>query len=228
MSQSMLDDNAQDAHVVKYVGVAKVDDGARITLRLLESIEHGGAQSQRRLATELGIALGLVNAYIKRCVKKGLLKVQEAPAGRYAYYLTPRGFSEKSRLTIEFLSSSFSFFRAAREDCGQVFEAVRGRGFSRIVLSGCSNLTEIATICAMESKIVLVAVVDANATSQQFLNIPLVTSFGACTEPFDAVVLTDLVDTRSAAEVATAVVGADRVFVPQLLKRQVGRVGDAV
>src|SRR5215468_12238177 len=92
-------------------------DNARVMLSLLESVERDGGQTQRRLASELGVALGLVNAYLKRCVKKGLLKVGEAPARRYAYYLTPHGFAEKSRLTVEYLSSSFSFFRQAREDC---------------------------------------------------------------------------------------------------------------
>ena len=94
-------------------------DNARIVLGLLESVERDGAQSQRKLASDLGIALGLVNAYLKRCVKKGLLKIGQAPARRYAYYLTPHGFAEKSRLTVEYLSSSFSFFRHAREDCAE-------------------------------------------------------------------------------------------------------------
>src|SRR5215510_6964022 len=91
----------------------------KILLGLLESVERDGGQSQRRLASELGIALGLVNAYLKRCVKKGLVKVAHAPARRYAYYLTPQGFAEKSRLTIEYLTSSFSFFRQARGDCAK-------------------------------------------------------------------------------------------------------------
>ena len=79
-------------------------DNARIVLGLLQSVERDGAQSQRKLASDLGIALGLVNAYLKRCVKKGLLKIGQAPARRYAYYLTPHGFAEKSRLTVEYLS----------------------------------------------------------------------------------------------------------------------------
>src|SRR5882757_3874493 len=91
-------------------------DENRIILSLLSSVEEG-ASSQRRIAAELGIALGLVNAYLKRCVKKGLVKVSEAPARRYAYYLTPSGFNEKSRLTVEYLSSSFLFFRQAKADC---------------------------------------------------------------------------------------------------------------
>src|SRR5579872_4632175 len=103
----------------------------QILLGLLESVERDGAQSQRRLAGELGIALGLVNAYIKRCINKGLLKVNQVPAGRYAYYLTPHGFAEKSRLTVEYLSYSFSFFRHAREDCAAVLRAAHARGFNR-------------------------------------------------------------------------------------------------
>src|SRR5712692_3825163 len=95
----------------------------RIILGLLDSVERGGAQSQRRLASELGIALGLVNAYLKRCVRKGLVKVSQAPARRYAYYLTPQGFAEKSRLTVEYLSYSFGFFRQAKADCAALLQA---------------------------------------------------------------------------------------------------------
>src|SRR5438445_12821261 len=92
-------------------------ENERIVLGLLESVERDGAQSQRRLATELGIALGLVNAYLKRCVKKGYVKVSNVPSHRYAYYLTPQGFAEKSRLTVEYISYSFSFFRQSKSDC---------------------------------------------------------------------------------------------------------------
>src|ERR1700741_1662278 len=110
-------------------------DHARIMLGLLDSVERDGGQSQRRLSSELGIAPGLVNAYLKRCVKKGLLKVNQAPARRYVYYLTPQGFAEKSRLTVEYLSYSLSFFRHARSDCTAVFEQAKHRGWSRMVLA---------------------------------------------------------------------------------------------
>src|SRR5580765_7065233 len=92
-------------------------ENSRIMLRLLDAVEQDRAKAQRLLASELGIALGLVNAYLKRWVKKGLVKVRSAPARRYAYYLTPEGFSEKARLTVEYLSYSFSFFRQAKSDC---------------------------------------------------------------------------------------------------------------
>src|SRR6202158_4563499 len=111
-------------------------ENERIVLGLLNSVEHDGDRSQRHIAAELGIALGLVNAYLKRCTKKGLVKISQAPARRYAYYLTPQGFAEKSRLTVAYLSSSFSFFRRARADCSQLLAQVVASGSSNVVLAG--------------------------------------------------------------------------------------------
>jgi DNA-binding MarR family transcriptional regulator len=192
-------------------------ENARIVLGLLESVERDGAQSQRKLASDLGIALGLVNAYLKRCVKKGLLKIGQAPARRYAYYLTPHGFAEKSRLTVEYLSSSFSFFRRAREDCSSVLKAAHARGWNRIALIGVSDLAEIATICALEQGITIVAVIDPKAKQDRFVGMPVVTSLDAVPGGFDALVVTDLASTRDAVEAALTALEAERVFVPPLL-----------
>src|SRR6185437_6772900 len=112
---------------------------SRIMLGLLDAVEQDRAHSQRHLASELGIALGLVNAYLKRCVKKGLVKVRQAPARRYVYYLTAQGFAEKSRLTFEYLSHSFGFFREAKTDCSEVFSGAATRGIDRVLLVGISE-----------------------------------------------------------------------------------------
>src|SRR5271155_136232 len=157
---------------------------ARIVLGLLESVERDGAQSQRKLASELGIALGLVNAYLKRCVKKGLVKVQDAPARRYAYYLTPQGFAEKSRLTVQYLSDSFSFFRKAKSDCTQVFEEAAARGLNRLVLAGKSDLTEIAILCAVEAGATVVAIVDARAEGSRFVGVEVFGSYSDVKDGF--------------------------------------------
>src|SRR5512139_364797 len=127
------------------------DQNRRIVLGLLESVDRNGEQSQRKLAAELGIALGLVNVYLKRCMKKGLLKMRAVPTRRYAYYLTPKGFAEKSRLTVDYLGSSFSFFRQARADCSATIKIATGRGCRAVALLGISDLAEIAIICAMET-----------------------------------------------------------------------------
>lgn len=192
-------------------------DNEQIVLGLLNSVEADGARSQRHIAAELGIALGLVNAYLKRCVKKGWVKVSQAPARRYAYYLTPQGFAEKSRLTVDYLSTSFSFFRSAKADCAALFAAAKERGCSRIVLAGKSDLAEIAMLCAAEGGVEIAAIVDARAGVSQFFGLPLVANYADVASAFDAVIVTDVLRARETTQAAIASLGEDRVFVPALL-----------
>ena len=202
-------------------------DNARIVLGLLESVERDGAQSQRKLASDLGIALGLVNAYLKRCVKKGLVKIGQAPARRYAYYLTPNGFAEKSRLTVEYLSSSFSFFRRAREDCANALKAAHGRGWNRIALAGVSDLAEVAMICALEQGIAISAVIDGKATTDKFVGAPVVGAIAAVPGGVDAVVVTDLQASREFIAALGGEIGAERVLVPALLGMRLHRQAES-
>jgi hypothetical protein len=189
----------------------------RIVLGLLTSVEVDGQRSQRRIAAELGVALGLVNAYLKRSIKKGLVKVGQAPARRYAYYLTPQGFSEKSRLTIEYLTSSFSLFREAKEDYGKVFDRAHRLGLGRIVLAGKSDLCEIAILCAVDGPVTIVAVVDPDDNASPFIGVKVVQSYADVAEPFDGVVVTELTRARSVFDEAIAAFGAQRVLAPDLL-----------
>jgi len=189
----------------------------RVTLGLLESVERGGDQSQRRLASELGVALGLVNAYLKRCVNKGFVKVRDAPARRYAYYLTPKGFAEKSRLTFEYLSYSFSLFRQAKKDCTAILVAARARGVSHIAIVGASDLAEVAAICALDAGIVITALIDPHSDMARFVGIPVAKSFDAIDGAVDAVLVADIRSTRETIGLAVARYGLERVLVPELL-----------
>ena len=193
-------------------------ENARIMLGLLDSVEREGAKSQRRLAAELGIALGLVNAYLKRCVKKGLVKVRQAPARSYAYYITPQGFSEKSRLTVEYLSSSFSFFRQAKGECSELFRAAKENGVQTVVLVGQSDLAEIAALCAIEHSVDIVGVVEAQRTSGQFIGFPVFARLDEIPRSFDAALITSVRNARQVYEDTVAQCGDRRVLVPQLLR----------
>jgi hypothetical protein len=189
----------------------------RIVLGLLTSVDSNGARSQRHIAAELDIALGLVNAYLKRSIKKGLVKVSQAPARRYAYYLTPQGFSEKSRLTVKYLSSSFFLFRKAKEDFGKVFDFAHASGMERIVLAGKSDLCEIAILCAVDRPITIVAVVDPDADASRFISINVVRHYEDVGEAFDGVVVTNLTQAKDVFDEAIATFGIKRVLVPDLL-----------
>ena len=182
----------------------------------LESVGRGGEQSQRRLASELGVAVGLVNAYLRRCINKGLVKVRDAPARRY-YYLTPNGFAEKSCLTVEYLSYSLSLFRQAKKDYTAVPVAARTGGISRIAILGVSDLAEIALICALDLDITVAAVVDVQSKADRFVGIPVIKSFDSVDSSVDAVLVTGVNAPREAIAAAVERYGAERVLVPELL-----------
>src|SRR3989338_5820861 len=95
----------------------RTDREEQFVLEVLDAVGKRSDLSQRSLAGDMGIALGLANSYLKRCIRKGFIKISEAPANRYLYYLTPKGFTEKSRLTAKYLSYSFAFYRKAGDSC---------------------------------------------------------------------------------------------------------------
>lgn len=198
----------------------------RIQLGVLGAVERDSGVTQRRLAAELGIAVGLVNAYIRRCVRKGLVKISDAPLNRYAYYLTPSGFAEKSRLTAEYLTSSLDFFRRARQDCTALFQVCAAQGWERVALAGAGDLAEIAVLSGAETGIEIVGVIDA-AGEKNCAGRPVVPDLAAAlglagTRSLDAVVLTDMrapqaVFDATISEMARRGLAGERLLTPEML-----------
>lgn len=195
-----------------------------ITLRLLNEIEQRQDVSQRVLSKRLGIAVGLTNAYLRRCIRKGLVKVSEAPPRRYLYYLTPQGFLEKSRLTARYLERSFQFFRDARRECMTILADCRGQGRSRIVLYGQGELTEIAGLAAREAGVQLVGVVAPGCPYPELHGLPVLPEIPGHPD-WDAVLVTDINDPQGAYDRLVERLPDDRILVPGLL--MVNRHGGA-
>jgi hypothetical protein len=187
-----------------------------IVLRLLRLVESDSGLTQRKVAAELGIAVGLANAFLRRCIKKGLVKIEAVPANRYLYFLTPTGFAEKGRLTIDYLSQSFGFYRTARHQCAELVEQAAHNGFGRIVLVGGGELAEIFMLCVHDSGVTVTALVDELAAEPDFHGLPVAASLDEAGD-FQAAVLTDLKAPQAAYMDLRERLGVARVLVPPLL-----------
>lgn len=199
--------------------VVNTSDGEResaITLGVLDAVSGNSALTQRHIASELGIALGLANAYLKRCIRKGLVKVSQAPANRYSYYLTPTGFAEKTRLTAEYLSQSLRFFRIVREQYGSIFDTCRANGHDRVVLWGVSDVAEIAALCADEHGIVVVGVLGDETAPAELYGLPVGRAWADFPDA-QAVVIVDARVGLPLVETLMARLGADRVHAAPIL-----------
>ena len=109
-----------------------------------------------------------------------------------------------------------------------MLKAAHARGWDRIALIGVSDLAEIATICALEQGIAIVAVVDAKARCDRFVGTPVVASIDAVPGGFDALVITDLASTRDTVKAALAGLEAERIFIPALLRLRPDRAMESV
>jgi DNA-binding MarR family transcriptional regulator len=196
--------------------LSTADLDPEITLGVLNAVENNDSVTQRSLAKELGVALGLANAYLKRCAKKGLIKVTQAPANRYLYYLTPQGFGEKSRLTAHYLTTSFNFFRAARKQCEEIFETCERRNWNRVALYGQSDLAEITTLSAGETSVEIIGVVAPGSNQDTFVGLNVYPNLDAI-GPVDAIIITDLSEPQARFDELIQHTPPERILAPRFM-----------
>ena len=188
-----------------------LDNESEIVLELLNVVHENSDLTQRSMARELGIALGMANTYLKRCVRKGYIKVRQIPSNRYSYYLTPKGFKEKSRLTAEYLSSSFTFFRRAKDQCLESLGYAKVRGWHRVALVGVGDLAEIFALCAIEHSVDLVGVLDSRTGKPTFAGLNIAPTI-ADLEPLDALIITDAVNPQETFDNLLASFPSERIL----------------
>jgi DNA-binding MarR family transcriptional regulator len=162
------------------------------TLKLLEEIERNHSPSQRQLSRKLNISLGLVNSFIKRLAQKGYFKVANIPKNRVKYILTPKGATEKTRLTYAYIKYSFEFYKNSRQKIRELFAQLSKQGIQKIVFYGAGDLAEIAFLSLQETPIQLVAVVDDNKLGKKFLGHWIKVSDSLASLEFDCILVADI------------------------------------
>ena len=195
-----------------------------LTLELLTAIEARSDVTQRHLADRLGVALGLANSYLKRCVRKGLVKITQAPANRYLYYLTPQGFTEKSRLTGQYLSASLDFYRRAGASVVRALEVCQAQGAEQVMFAGVSELAEIAAIRGQDFPMLIAGTYDPAPARGHFAGKPVwhrLEDAPAC----DVVLLTALEQGSGIYQELRTVYEDSRIVVPDIVSSLLSRTG---
>ena len=196
---------------------SKSDKERAATLEILNAIADQSDITQRNLADRLGVALGLANAYLKRCVKKGFVKIKHAPANRYLYYLTPQGFSEKSRLTAQFLTYSFDFYRTASSQIFETLQDCQRFGAQSVIFVGLSELTEIASIRVIDLELKFIGTFDPSSNKQHFVERPVWRRMEDLPSA-DAYVLTALQPCKQLYEDLVKAHESNLIFIPEMVR----------
>ena len=166
------------------------ESGQYRSLQILDELSNNDALTQLDLSQRLGIALGLVNSYIKNLVAKGYITVRNIPTKRYAYSLTPKGFAEKSRLAYDLLQDYTRIYREAKNNYRQLFYELERSGVRRIVFAGADEVAEFAYITLQDTKLELVGVADPDKTGEVFFGRKIGSLSGLKDMEYDSIVVT--------------------------------------
>ena len=94
------------------------DLDAAAVLETLRLLSQQPQLSQRQLSSELGLSLGKTHYVLHSLLDRGFVKIKNFRRSdnkrAYAYYLTPKGMSEKLQLTRSFLARKESEFEVLK------------------------------------------------------------------------------------------------------------------
>lgn len=190
---------------------------------ILEQVASGKRVSQRSLARDTGIALGLANLLIRRMVRQGWVRIIRVRPNRIRYLITPAGIAEKARRSRAHLAGSVRYYAQARDRIAQRLLTLSaewpagsdGSG-KRIVFCGAGEEAEIGYVCLQGTDLQLVGVID-DQPGKRFFGLS-VSPYEALTPgrlgdvPFDIIVVMSFGDERPIRRRLAAVNGSAPVF----------------
>jgi DNA-binding MarR family transcriptional regulator len=142
--------------------------------QILQAIASGGPVTQRSLAGELGVALGLTNLLIRRLAGKGYIKMSGMGTRHVRYLMTPAGWEALGRATRLSLENTVHLYTETREQIRASLAGVSARcmpgasGEKRVVFYGAGDVAEIAYVSLQRTDLRLVGVADDRRTGRFF------------------------------------------------------------
>ena len=89
---------------------------------ILRKLDHKPNSTQREMAKDLGLSVGKINYCLKELRKKGLLKLKNFTnnpnKSNYIYILTPKGVTEKTKLTLNFMKRKMKEYDELKKEIG--------------------------------------------------------------------------------------------------------------
>ena len=119
-------------------------------LRLLEEVDTTTDLSQRKLASQLGVALGVANILVRKVAQKGYIRITRRGWKRWAYVLTPSGMARKFQLTVTYVDNILAHYRRARSLLREDLSRLPLDRDSRVAIVGTSGLAELTYLALLE------------------------------------------------------------------------------
>ena len=196
-----------------------------ITREILERVAGGGRLNQRMLAGELGIALGLANAHIRRCTDDGLVEATPGKGKRRDYGLTPAGAQELARLQARHAVEQSADIGRVVASFDRVFAKLVADSAKNVILCGGDGLADIGMLCSLAAGIKPIGVWRHAAAPRSVRGVPGIVLDN--TVDADVVVLSVAHNASSVYHALRSRLPAERIVIPDILDFDPSPLGDA-
>jgi len=140
-------------------------------LNLLEQIADDPDITQASLASQLGVAVGTVNWYLKRLVAKGYVKVKRAQRRKLRYIITPEGIAFRARLTLHYIETSMKLYRRIRQHVRELLAEVKQAGFNRVHIMGEGDIADVCRLTCLEQGVNVVDMLDGKTVGLPMIEV---------------------------------------------------------
>lgn len=111
------------------------------TLQIIaDTLKEEPMASQRVLAQNSGMSIGLMNAVLKRFVERGWIMLSNVNLRKLSYAVTPQGFAQLSSRSQSFARRTFALANEYNQKLCQLVQTARKSGKTRVILYGPSYI----------------------------------------------------------------------------------------
>ena len=141
-------------------------------LRLLEEVESTSNLSQRTLAANMGIALGVANVLVRSLATKGYIRATRVSWRRWAYILTPAGMARKVQLTANYVDRFLGHYRRVRSLVIETLGDVDTDPESVVAIYGTNELAELMYLALKDAGVERIEFLEESGGGE-FLSAPV-------------------------------------------------------
>lgn len=120
---------------------------------LLNEIANDSMVTQANLSDRLGIAVGSVNWYIKRLIKRGWVKVSHLDRTRLKYDLTSEGMKVFTQRALSYAKDSLKVYTQFREKARALALELKQQDVKKVYLNGNDEMMDILRLSCIEAGI---------------------------------------------------------------------------
>jgi DNA-binding MarR family transcriptional regulator len=121
--------------------------------KLIDAIARDSNITQAGLSSQLGIAVGSVNWYIKRLINRGYVKVSHLDRTRLQYDLTTEGMKIFTQRALQYMKDSLKVYNSLRSEAKKVVSGCLVAGVRQVFLEGDGEVMDILRLTCIEAGI---------------------------------------------------------------------------